>query len=208
VFKRNFPHERLGAQASLRMKLLHLSLLISQRTIPTLPEESREALQTTCSILETIQTSNGQKSSHLSASSSSPSSHSCPLSRNHLTQLPASPEYRLHYLELLRRSGATEISPTLLSLQKLFFKLSAYRNQLTGTSSALKRDWMNLAGQFMLQCAIEEMLVNGTDDPEVLTRAFAWRWKGDNPSDEAEWERNKACWIGFVCIVITLSNQS
>jgi hypothetical protein len=180
------------------MKLLHLTLLFSQRTIPSLPEDSRDVLQSTCDLLESVQTTHGPKSSHLSSSKSGSPSHTCPLSRSLASQLPASPEYRLHHLEVLRRSGASEIQPTLLSLQRLFFKLSAYRNQLTNSSPALKRDWMNLAGQFMLQCAIESILVHGTDEAEDLTQAFAWRWKGENTLDEQEWEKDRAGWLNLV----------
>jgi hypothetical protein len=182
------------------MKLLHLTLLISQRTIPTLSDDSRSVLGSTCHLLETIQTSHGQKSSHLSSSSKTGSGPTCPLSRPHLSQLPASPEYRLHYIESLRRNGSTEIQPALLSLQKQFFKLTAYRNQLITSSPLLKRDWMNLAGQFMLQCAMEEIMVQGTDEPEVLAQTFGWRWKGGSAADEEEWARNKAGWASLVSV--------
>jgi hypothetical protein len=117
-------------------------------------------------------------------------------------------EYRRHYAEILRENGATEIRPTLIELQPIFFKLSAYRGVLDGGDSSLRRDWMNLAGQFMLQSAMEQMLIYKTRDPEVLKEAFSWTWKADRNADDmlddqseeeiAEWEHVRNCWAAAV----------
>ena len=73
---------------------------------------------------------------------------------------------------------------------------------------SIRRDWMNLAGQFMFQTAIEQLLVHGTKDPEVLKEAFSWGWKEDRNVDEmfadqgekevSEWERIRSSWAGLV----------
>ena len=73
---------------------------------------------------------------------------------------------------------------------------------------SIRRDWMNLAGQFMFQTAIEQLLVRGTKDQEVLREAFSWGWKEDRNIDEmfadqgekevAEWERIRSSWSGLV----------
>jgi hypothetical protein len=126
----------------------------------------------------------------------------------YLQQLPIAVEYRRHYVDMLRENGATEIRPPLIELQPVFFKLSAYRGVLDGSDSGLQRDWMNLAGQFMFQSAMEQLFIYKTQDPEVLKEAFSWTWKADKNGDErlaqqggeelVEWEHIRTCWAAAV----------
>jgi len=181
--------------ASFRLRLLKFSVLLSRRTIPGTPADFLP-------ILDSLRTSHGRRSTHFSSSRLT-----CPLHRGYLQQLPIGVEYRRHYLEILRENGATEIRPALIDLQPIFFKLSAYRGVLDGDSN-LRRDWMNLAGQFMLQSATEQMLIYKTRDPEVLKEAFSWTWKTDKNADDmlaeqseeemAEWEHVRNCWAAAV----------
>jgi hypothetical protein len=97
-----------------------------------------------------------------------------------------------------------------MELQPLFFKLFSYRSALDSHSSSLKRDWMNLAGQFMFQTVIEQILVHGTKDTEALKEIFAWGWKEDrhvdemfadsSPKDSSEWETIRSSWAGLVSL--------
>lgn len=196
IFKSHFPSERLEPRPSFRLKLLQFSVLFSQRTVPGL---SPDCLP----FLESLRTSHGRRTSHLSHSKCSN-----PLGKSATAQLPVGIEFRTHYIEKLRQHGCTQVRPTLLDLQPLFFKLSNYRNALDSNSSSLKRDWMNLAGQFMFQVAIEQLLVHGIKDPENLRSAFSWGWTQDKNVDEmfadqndkeaSEWELIRSSWAAVV----------
>jgi len=95
-----------------------------------------------------------------------------------------------------------------MELQPLFFKLFSYRGALDSQSSSLRQDWMNLAGQFMFQTAIEQLLVHGTKDADVLKEISAWSWKEDrhvdemfadsSPKDSSEWEKIRSSWAGLL----------
>jgi hypothetical protein len=62
----------------------------------------------------------------------------------------------------------------------------------------------------MFQTAIEQLLVCGTKDPEVLKDAFSWGWKEDRIVDEmfadqgekevSEWDRIRSSWAGLVSL--------
>ena len=170
--------------------------MFSQRTVPGL---SSDCLP----FLDSLRTSHGRKTGHLS-----PSRCSGPFGKSQLSQLPIGVEYRAHYVEMLRQTGSTEIRPSLAELQPLFFKLSTHRSAMDANALSIRRDWMNLAGQFMFQTAIEQLLVRGTKDQEVLREAFSWGWKEDRNIDEmfadqgekevAEWERIRSSWSGLV----------
>jgi hypothetical protein len=180
---------------SFRLRLLKFSVLLCRRTIPGTRADFS-------AILDSLRTSHGRRISHFASTRSA-----CPFHRGYLQQLPIGVEYRRHYVEILRENGATEIRPPLIELQSLFFKLSTYRGVLRN-DSGLKTDWMNLAGQFMLQSAIEQLLIYNTKDPEVLKEAFSWSWKEDKNVDEmladqgekeiAEWEHIRNCWAAAV----------
>jgi hypothetical protein len=196
IFKKHFSSERLEAAASFRLRLLKFSVMLSRRTIPGTSTDFSP-------ILDSLRTSHGRRSTQFSSSRSS-----CPLHRGYQQQLPIGVEYRRHYVEVLRENGATEIRPPLIELQTIFFKLSAYRGVLESSDLSLRRDWMNLAGQFMLQSAIEQLLVYKAQDLEVLRDVFSWTWKADKNADEihvvqgeeemAEWEHIRNCWAAAV----------
>lgn len=196
IFKNHFPGERLEPKPSFRLKLLQFTIMFSQRTLPGL---SSDCLP----FLESLRTSHGRRTSHLS-----PSRCSGPYGKSLLSQLPIGVEYRAHYVEMLRQSGSTQMRPSLAELQPLFFKLSTYRSAMDANALSIRRDWMNLAGQFMFQTAIEQLLVCGTKDPEVLKDAFSWGWKEERIVDEmfadqgekevSEWERIRSSWAGLL----------
>jgi len=196
TFKRHFPGERLEPKASFRSKLLQYTILFSQRTIPGLSSDCLPSL-------ESLKTGHGRKTSHLSQSKCS-----SPLGKSQIHQLPVGVEYRAHYLESIRQQGSNVVNPSLLKLQPLFFKLSTHRSALDATAVNIRRDWMNLAGQFMFQAAIEQLLVYGTKDPEVIREIFSWIWKEDKNIDEmfadhgaaevAEWERVRSSWAALL----------
>jgi hypothetical protein len=99
-----------------------------------------------------------------------------------------------------------------MELQPLFFKLSTYRNALDANASSLRRDWMNLAGQFMFQTALEQLLILGTKDADVIQEIFSWSWKEDKNVDEmfadqgeketSEWENVRSSWAALVSSIL------
>jgi len=195
IFNQHFPGEKLDSKASFRVKLLQLNILFSHRAYPGFPVDAAVSL-------ETLKTSHSRRRSHFVQSRAS-----CPLSRTWLGQLPVGIEYRSHYVELLRQNNIN-IEPPLLKLLPLFCKLSAYRGALESNSSSITKNWMNLAGQFMMQACLEILLVHGTSDADLLREAFSWSWKSDGNVDEvfanqgeremAEWERIRTAWAGVL----------
>jgi hypothetical protein len=201
IFQKHFSGERIEPSASFRLRLLKFSALLSRRTVPGTSADFSP-------ILDSVRTSHGRRTAHFSSARSP-----CPLHRSYLQQLPIGVEYRRHYVEMLRENGSMEVRPALIDLQPLFFKLTAYQGALEAGDSCLKRDWMNLAGQFMLQSAVEQLLIYKTRDPEVLKEAFSWTWKADKNADEldaqseeevAEWEHVRACWAAAVSRLLIL----
>jgi hypothetical protein len=170
--------------------------MFAQRAVPGVPSDCLP-------FLESLRTSHGRRTSHLS-----PTKCSNPLGKAQISQLPIGVEFRAHYIETLRKQGCSEISPSLMELQPLFFKLSTYRNALDANASNLRRDWMNLAGQFMFQTALEQLLILGTKDADVIQEIFSWSWKEDKNVDEmfadqgekekSEWENVRESWAALV----------
>ncbi|KAF2665094.1 hypothetical protein BT63DRAFT_459714 [Microthyrium microscopicum] len=197
IFKQNFPQEKLEGKGSFRVKLLQLTILLSQRVAPGLID-----MEDGLNCLESLKTSHSRRRSHFVQGKAA-----SPLGRTFLAQLPVGVEFRAHHIETLRENGATEIDPPLLRLLSLFCKLSMYRGALDNSSPSLVRDWMNLAGQLMLQSCLELILVHGVTDAERLREAFSWSWKTDGCSDESssqlrrevsEWEHIRAGWAGVL----------
>jgi hypothetical protein len=73
-------------------------------------------------------------------------------------------------------------STSLADLVPMFVALSAARSELQGSGSTnITRQWMELAGEFMLQAALEQCLVYGTHSSSKLREIFSWGWR---PSPE------------------------
>jgi hypothetical protein len=154
------------------------------------------------SALESLRTTSVRRPGHFVAKPSS-----CPLHRSLRSQLPISIDYRAYQVDVLRKNGATGTSPSLLDLQPLFFKLCAARGILERNTAIIKKTWMHLAGQFMLQSCLEQLLVNGTAESGVLREAFSWGWGGEkndemfdtqSEHEETEWEAVRASWARLV----------
>jgi hypothetical protein len=196
LFKSNFPSERLEPAPSFRVKLLQFTALFSERSMPDVSAPCQSAL-------ESLRTTSFRRPGHFVASPSS-----CPLHRSLRSQLPISTDYRAYHVDVLRKNGATGISPSLLDLQPLFLKLSAARGILERNTTIIKKTWMHLAGQFMLQSCLEQLLVNGTAESGVLREAFSWGWEGEKSIDEmfetqsedeeTEWEEIRTSWARLV----------
>ena len=77
----------------------------------------------------------------------------------------------------LRWVKDVEGTPSLQCLLPLFIGLTAAWTELNNQRVPTK-DWMNLAGQFMLQAAIEEYLRNGAFGEETFNTIFAFGCPG------------------------------
>jgi hypothetical protein len=210
IFHQHFPTEKLDFKASYRVKLLQLNVFLSHRALPGFPLDALPSL-------DSLKTAHSRRRSHFA-----PSRASYPLSRSWQAQLPVGVEYRSHYVELLRQTNPSiEIEPALVRLLPLFCKLSAYRGgggaggaggaAMDGgnNSSGITKDWMNLAGQFMVQACLEMLLVHGSSDADLLREAFSWGWRAESSSGDelfarqneheiSEWERIRTGWASVV----------
>ncbi|KAF2433811.1 hypothetical protein EJ08DRAFT_694290 [Tothia fuscella] len=81
-----------------------------------------------------------------------------------------------------RRTSTTSLdhseSTALADLVPMFVALSAARSELQDTDAAnITTQWMELAGEFMLQAALEQCLVYGTGSASKLREIFSWGWR-------------------------------
>jgi hypothetical protein len=82
--------------------------------------------------------------------------------------------------------GSVE-STALADLVPMFVSLSAARGEMHGEYAAnITRQWMELAGEFMLQAALEQCLVYGTSSSSKLREIFSWGWR-PSPT-QVNWE--------------------
>jgi hypothetical protein len=80
------------------------------------------------------------------------------------------------------RRSATEFrastgSVALSDLVPMFIGLSAARSTMQMSTRDITKQWMHLAGQFMLQAALEQCLLYGQCPAEKLREIFSWGWK-------------------------------
>lgn len=61
----------------------------------------------------------------------------------------------------------------------MFIGLSAARSNMDVSTREITTQWMHLAGQFMLQAALEKCLLYGQCPAEKLREIFSWGWKED-----------------------------
>jgi len=164
-----------------------------QRSVTNIAAPSEQALRG-------LRINSGGPSSTF-AYSSSPS----PLRRSAQEQLPIADKYRIDYWDRLDRFGVNGSHPSLLDLQPLFLRLSAARAALKGDEATIKESWMHFAGEFMLQAAMEQLMVHGAKDAEVLKEIFSWKWAGldldemfeaQGQEDIAQWDAIRREWAG------------
>jgi hypothetical protein len=74
---------------------------------------------------------------------------------------------------------------SLLDILPLFMRVSAARDAMNGTATAITQDLMDLAAELMLQACLEQYLVFGATGPQAMEEAFAWgHIKGADDTDE------------------------
>jgi hypothetical protein len=98
---------------------------------------------------------------------------------------PDSPTFPTHFdrQQERRRTSSSSFrgsveSTALADLVPMFVALAAARNELQDIHSAnITQQWMELAGEFMLQAALEQCLVYGTHSTSKLREIFSWGWR-------------------------------
>jgi hypothetical protein len=85
-----------------------------------------------------------------------------------------------------QRRWVTDLAgtPSLHCLLPLFIELTAARVQLDEEDWMPSSEWFDLAGQFMLQAAIEEYLRNGAHGDETFNTIFAFGCPGARWAEE------------------------
>jgi len=91
-------------------------------------------------------------------------------------------ESAFQHRQLSERRSATEFrassgSIALSDLVPIFIGLSAARSTMQMSTRDVTKQWMHLAGQFMLQAALEQCLLFGQCPAEKLREIFSWGWK-------------------------------
>jgi hypothetical protein len=137
-----------------------------------------------------------------------------PLRRDSAEQLPVSDRHRGAYLDRMEAQGTSDQAPTLMDLQPLFLRLCAARSVLKGDSHTIKETWMHFAGEFMLQAAMEQIMVHGASNTRALKEIFAWKWtglqgidemfEGQEQDDIEQWENIRHEWAMKVCVAPAL----
>lgn len=178
IFKARHPEHQSDAELRLRMLLLKMATLFTQRFTlnPTTPERSE---------LQSLREANQDRAARWVRSShkrASPADQSWP-GFNHLpvplSQLEHNRGHALHQLGVPAEDEdyedafyGTASYVSLLDLLPLFVEVSAASSHIHGSN--LTERWMQMAFEFMLQACLEQYLVCGAKGSDVLDEAFAW----------------------------------
>lgn len=179
LFKARYPTHQPDPELRLRILLLRLTTLLTQRLTsnPTTPIQSA---------VEELRAANTERARNWIARSGFR-----PSSSYGADNIPAQSEaLSLHALERNRAHVLHELGipaededyedafygtascVSLLDLLPLFMKISAARNSMSGSN--VQAQWMKLACEFMLQACLEQYLVIGAEGANAFDEAFAW----------------------------------
>lgn len=88
-------------------------------------------------------------------------------------------------------------SLSLLDTLPAFMALSAA--QKVSQESTISELWMRLAAGYMAQAYIEQVLVHGLTQPDILLEAFAWGFDAGSGAEEGseEWQINVMFWSKY-----------
>ena len=187
IFKARHPDYEPDQDLSLRILLLKLTTLFTQRLTrnPTTP--TRDALQ---SLRKQNQT---RAQSWIETEDRLPSTgfnfqlleEDLLLSQQELERNRA---HVLHELGIPAEDEGyedafygTSSCVSLLDILPLFMQVSAARNGMSGSN--LTDFWMQMACGFMLQACLEQYLVFGSRGTDAVDEAFAWGYKDDHSND-------------------------
>lgn len=159
IFKHHFPHATLPTSQTHRLQLLQLITLLTHRNASGAAQQNTLIHPTPTSLALLRSSTNALaapfvRTRHLSL----------PLSRHLLSQLPL-PQFMVEPPQ----------EPAILDLLPMFLRLCAGS---FGDDQQMTRAWMHLAAEFMLQAALEGLLVRG-GGVEYVREAFSWGWVPD-----------------------------
>lgn len=165
VFKSNHPHDAVPDSTKLRLRLVKFTTLYGRRL-------TQSSTTPSSADLDALRRTHRRRADEWwDDSDGSPQQASF----QHPVQLPE------------RRSATDVLANTecisLSDLVPIFIGLSAARsNMMMNAHSNITETWMHLAGQFMLQAALEQCFNYGHVSPEKLREIFSWGWKKNMPS--------------------------
>ena len=170
MFKCNHPNEEVPDTTHFRLRLLKFTTLYGKRLTPcetTPPPAELQALRR-----------RNRKRADGFYTDSSDSSFQDSLLEQHIGKSE-------HRRSASRLRDSPE-STSLADLVPMFIGLSAARSRLMkGGESGITETWMELAGEFMLQAALEQCLEYSSTSSLKLREIFSWGWR---PSPTKYWE--------------------
>ena len=174
VFKCNHPATRVPDDVNFRLRLIKFTTLYSKRNVPC------EVSPPPAAELERLRRKN-QKRAEEFYDSSSDSSFTESLFEQRMGNI--SPQKS-------SRSQSQEESISLADLVPMFIGLSASRaNLFPDDKVSAHEGWMDLAGEFMLQAALEQCLEYSDCSGSKLREIFSWGWR---PNPAQSWEDEEA----------------
>jgi hypothetical protein len=173
VFKCNHPTVRVPDEVNFRLRLIKFTSLYSKRNVPC--EVSPPAAE-----LEKLRRKHRRRAEDY-YDSSSDSSFSESLFEQRMGQSAR------HQSNKPRHNDAVV---SLADLVPMFIGLSASRaNLFEDDKVSAHEGWMDLAGEFMLQAALEQCLEYSDCSSTKLREIFSWGWR---PSPTKSWEDEEA----------------
>ena len=183
IFKARHPEYKADAELRLRVVLLKLATLFTQRLTSNPTNPSRSAL-------ESLRAANQERARAWIGSAdrmptasfdATPFDDELPISHSELERNRA---HVLNALDVPAEDGAdegafygTSSCVSLLDVLPLFIQVSAARNAMS--SSNLTDRWMQLACEFMIQACLEQYLVFGANGSDTMDEAFAWGYEAN-----------------------------
>ncbi|TID14252.1 hypothetical protein E2P81_ATG09130 [Venturia nashicola] len=161
IFKRNHPTESVSDAIKLRLRLVKFTTLFGRRS-------AQSATTPSVADLEALRQTHRRRATDYWDSSSDGSFQESAFQHRQPSERRSATQYR-----------ATTDSIALADLVPMFLALSAARSNMDMSTREITTQWMHLAGQFMLQAALEQCLLYGQCPEEKLREIFSWGWKED-----------------------------
>ncbi|KAE9970441.1 hypothetical protein BLS_004902 [Venturia inaequalis] len=161
IFKNNHPSESVPDAIKLRLRLVKFTTLFGRRS-------TQSATTPSSADLEALRRTHRRRATEYWDSSSDGSFQEPAFQHRQSSERRSATQYR-----------ATTDSIALSDLVPMFIGLSAARSNMDMSTREITTQWMHLAGQFMLQAALEQCLLYGQCPTERLREIFSWGWKED-----------------------------
>jgi hypothetical protein len=159
IFKNNHPNESVSDTIKLRLRLVKFTTLYGRRlTQSTTTPSSAD--------LEALRQTHRRRANEYWDSSSDGSFQESAFQHRQPSERRSATEFRAN-------TGSIALS----DLVPMFISLSAARSTMQMSARDITKQWMHLAGQFMLQAALEQCLLYGQCPAEKLREIFSWGWK-------------------------------